>query len=629
MAHGEVRLNQGIKMKKTTIAGLISLLFTTPLLAAETSINANDVIVTASRTPQTKESVIADVTVITQEEIERAGQSTFIELLQKQPSIEIGSNGGAGTISSIFMRGTSSNQIVVLIDGVRVNSVTDSATYFGNISLSQVERIEILRGPASSLYGQDAVGGVIQVFTKKIEGQPRFNAAVGYGSYNTRTAEAGFGGTYKGLNYSFNASSKNTDGFSALKNQTDARADRDGYRNLSANGSISYNFNEKNQIGIRFFDSEGKVDYDASTTFNNVAKLRQSSITIFSKNQINDLWKSTLMLSKGIDKYNDAAYNDFYLHWDYTNNKSAQNQYSWQNDFNLPVGTLTALIDRLEQQLTTNDSSYLGAKNRNSNGLYLGYVVNVDEHSFQANVRSDDSSQYGNHITKGIGYGYALSNNWRVNTSYGTAFKAPTFMDLYYGGANNLNLKPERSENFEATLKYNSEDRNASVTAYHNKIKDLIVFDWNSWSPQNYNATIEGITITGSQSWNGFLLKASADIQSPRDTDNNKMLARRANRHGTLDISKALGGWLFDAELVGSSARYNDVDNTAKLAGYALMNFVADYKINSDWSVQGRVNNILDKDYTLASKGSIWGPGPSYNTPGANVFFSLRYSPSY
>jgi vitamin B12 transporter len=107
------------------------------------------------------------------------------------------------------------------------------------------------------------------------------------------------------------------------------------------------------------------------------------------------------------------------------------------------------------------------------------------------------------------------------------------------------------------------------------------------------------------------------------------MLARRANRHGTLDISKALGGWLFDAELVGSSARYNDVDNTAKLAGYALMNFVADYKINSDWSVQGRVNNILDKDYTLASKGSIWGPGPSYNTPGANVFFSLRYSPSY
>ena len=140
-------------MKKTKITGLISLLFSTSLLAAETPINATDVIVTASRTSQQKGNVIADVTVISQDEIERAGQSTFIELLQRQPGIEISSYGGAGTISSIFMRGTSSNQIVTLIDGVRVNSITDGATYFGNIPLSQIERIEILRGPASSLYG--------------------------------------------------------------------------------------------------------------------------------------------------------------------------------------------------------------------------------------------------------------------------------------------------------------------------------------------------------------------------------------------------------------------------------------------------------------------------------------------
>jgi len=371
------------------------------------------------------------------------------------------------------------------------------------------------------------------------------------------------------------------------------------------------------------------VDYDASTRFNNVAKLRQTTISIFSKNQINELWKSTLSFSKGIDKYNDASYNDFFFYWDYTNNKSTQNQYSWQNDFSLPIGTLTALIDRLEQELSTNDSSYLGVKNRNSNGIYVGYVANINNHSFQANIRSDDSSQYGNHITKGVGYGYQFTENFRANVSYGTAFKAPTFLDLYYSGANNLNIKPESSENLEATLKYNSKNQKASVTAYYNKIKDQIVFDWNSWSPQNYNAAIEGVTITGSQAWDDFILKASADIQSPRDTDNNKMLARRANRHGVLEISKTIGGWQFDGELTGSSARFNDVDNTTKLAGYALLNFVVNYKINSDWTVQGRLNNLLDKDYALASKGSIWGPGASYNTPGANVFFSLRYTPNF
>ena len=226
MAHGEVRLNQGIKMKKTTIAGLISLLFTTPLLAAETSINANDVIVTASRTPQTKESVIADVTVITQEEIERAGQSTFIELLQSQPGVEISSNGGTGSSSSIFLRGSNSNQVVVLVDGLRINSITDGRTNFGNIPLSQIDRIEILRGPASSLYGQDAIGGVIQIFTKHGDNPPRFNAAIGYGSYNSKSAEAGFSGKMNDVKFSINASSLTTDGFSALRIKNDARNDR-------------------------------------------------------------------------------------------------------------------------------------------------------------------------------------------------------------------------------------------------------------------------------------------------------------------------------------------------------------------------------------------------------------------
>jgi vitamin B12 transporter len=613
-------------MKKTTIAGLIGLLFTSPALALETPINANDVIVTASRTAQQKDNVIGDVTVITQEEIERAGQSTFTELLQRQPGIEIGSNGGAGSNATVMLRGTNPNQTVVLIDGVRVNSITAGTTYLGNIPLSQIERIEILRGPASTLYGQDAVGGVIQIFTKQINGQPRLNAAVGYGSFNTRTAEASFGGSYNGLNYSLNVASKNTGNFSALKINTDARSDRDEYRNLSASGILAYNINDKNEIGIRFLDSKGKLDYDSSVNFNNVNKSKQSSISIFSKNQINDIWTSTLTLSKGVDKYEDISYSDYYSTWSTSYIESTQNQYSWQHNLKFDLGTFTLAYDRLEQNLNTS-YNYQG-KIRNSDGYYLGYLNDFGAHSIQASTRLEDSSQYGEHVTGSIGYAYKLNDQWRASASYSTAFKAPTFNDVYappYWGAD-PKIKPEESKNLEASLKYKNKTDQASVTLYRNKVTDLIL---SSGSP-NYQmgnigkAELKGLTVAASTAMDTLLLDGSLDIQSAENSLSHKMLPYRADKHGSIRLSQYLGNWNLSSELIASSARYNDADNTQKMAGYALVNFVANYKINSDWSLQGRVNNLLDKDYRLALDGTI-----PYNTPGANIFFSLRYTPNF
>lgn len=626
-------------MKKTTLASLIGLALSTHAFAA-TNIQADDVVVTASRIPQPKENVIADVTVITQEEIERAGQSTFIELLQRQPGVEISSNGGAGSLSSVYLRGTNANQTIVLIDGVRVNSITAGTTYLGNIPLSQIERVEILRGPASGLYGQDAVGGVIQIFTKKIDGEPKFNAAVGYGSYNTRTEEAGFGGSYNGLNYSLNVANKNTDGFSALKTKTDAKSDKDGYRNLSANGRITYNFNENHQIGTQFFDSDGKVDYDNSTRFNNINKFKQTSFSLFSKNQINNIWTSHLSLSKGVDKYEDQSYTDPYsyvwggttytggAYWSESYIKSTQNQYSWQNNFKFDLGTFTLAYDRLEQDLKTT-YNYQG-KSRDSNGYYIGYLNDIGAHSVQANLRTEDSTQYGKHTTGALGYGLQLNDQWRITASYGTAFKAPTFNDVYApaGWGADANIKPEESRNIEASLRYKNNASQARVTVYDNKITDLIL----SSGYPNYQmgnigkAELKGITITGSTVINTWLLDGSLDIQSAENTLSGNMLPYRANRHGSLHLSKSWNGWTFSSELIGSSERYNDPANTQKMDGYAIVNFVANYKVNNDWSIQSRLNNLLDKDYALAlnSTGTL-----PYNTPGANVFFSLRYSPSY
>ena len=608
-------------MKKTSIAGLISLLFTTPILANETSINANDVIVTASRTPQKKDSVIADVTVITQDDIERAGQSSFIELLQTQPGVEISSNGGQGKLASVFLRGTNANQVVVLLDGVRVSSISAGTTYFGNIPLSQIERIEILRGPASSLYGQDAIGGVIQIFSKHSDGTPHFNAAVGYGTYNTRTTEAGFGGAINDFKFSLNISSYNTDGFSALRIKNDPRSDKDGYRNLSVNGSASYSISEGHELGIQLFSSDGRAKYDGSSAFSNYVDSTQTSIGIFTKNQITSIWKSTVKLSEGVDK-ND----DYWNIGSVTKVKSKQRQYAWQNDVVLQVGTLTLLADRLEQKLISSEDYQNTA--RNSNGLYLGYLANIDKHSVQINLRRDDSSQYGEHITGNIGYGLQINEFWRASASYGTAFKAPTFNDVYgpIGWGANPNIKPEESKNLEAAVHYKDQDTNLSAVFYKNKITNLIVSSGDPlYQMENINnAELNGLTLSGATTVQSIFLKGNLDIQSPEDANSHKLLPLRAERHASVNVSKTFGDWRLGSELIASSERYNDATNLQKMSGYAIINLIADYKINGDWTLQGRVNNLLDKEYALALSGST-----PYNTPGANVFFSLRYSPSF
>lgn len=632
-------------MKKTSIASIIGLLFSNNLYAANitentslalnTEIQTDEVVVTASRTAQSKDNVIADLTVINHEEIERAGQSTFTELLQTQPGIEIASNGGTGQTSSVFLRGTSSKQLVVLIDGIRVSSATAGTTTFENIPLALIEKIEILRGPATSLYGQDSIGGVIQIFTKRGEGKPHAYASLGYGSYNTKNAEAGVLGSVGDTKFSLNASSTDTDGFSALNTKTSIDKDRDGYRNLAVSGSISHEITKGQEIGIQILSSDGHSNYDGGTnSFNDSVDLKQLSYSLFSKNQLASYWKSTLVLGEGIDDAvsHSAPNSDSQF-------KTKQAQYSWQNDFTLPLGTLTLLYDRLQQRVIS-DSPF-DQTSRNNDGYTASYQLNYGAHSFQTSYRSDHNSEFGRHDTGSIGYGFKFTPNWRASANYGTAFKAPTFNDAFYPFQDfgifgtyqgNPNLKPEESKNTEASLAYENDTQKLSLTAYHNKIKNLILISQGIFndSPINLGSvTINGLTLSGSQSWDSWHLKGSLDVQSPRDDKTDKLLARRANRHGSLSLGYSWADWHVGSELIASSVRYDDQDNQVRLAGYALLNFVADYKINSDWKLQGRLNNALNKDYVLATTESSFNPtGPAYNTPGSNLFVSVRWEPA-
>lgn len=609
-------------MKKIALASLLSLL-STHVFAIEPII-ADETVVTASRIPQAQRSVIADTTVITTEEIQRAGAQSIIELLQAQPGVEINSNGGPGKVSGIFLRGTNTDHVVVLIDGMRVNSATLGTTAFENIPLAQIDKIEILRGPASSLYGADAIGGVIQIFTRKGEGAPKFYAGAGYGSYNTKTAEAGVGGSVGNTSFALNIFSLDTNSFSAYRTRDPRFRDDDGYRNLAFSGSLSHKIAPGHEVGIQLYQSEGHSNFDSrfnATNFSDNANLEQLSYAAYSKNQLTSRWLSTLKAGEGIDE------SESFLEFGRSYFKTKQRQYSWQNDIALPLGTLTLLYDKLEQRVES--TAGFPTDNRDNEAYMGGYVADFGNHSVQANYRSDHNTQFGTNDTGNLGYGYRFNPHWRATASYGTAFKAPSFNDLYFPFFGNPQLKPEKSRNVEASLRYEDTSRNLSLTVYENKIRDLIAVDLVLFQPFNVNdARIQGLTLAGSQRWNSWQLRGNIDVQSPRDDNTDALLVRRANRHASFNLSRGWGNWRFGGEMIASSMRYNDAQNTQRLAGYATFNLVADYKINQEWKVHARVNNLLDKDYALAYDGDPSAGGFVYNTAGANFFVNVRYSPA-
>ena len=606
---------------------------------ADTELKTSDVFVTATRTPILKNNVVADITTITEEEIERAGSSSLPELLQRQPGIEISNLGGAGKVSTLSLRGTSSTHSIVLIDGMRVGAATSGFSAIEHIPLSQIEKIEILRGPASSLYGQDAIGGVIQIFTKKgVDGFKPY-LGIGYGSYKTSNFQSGIRGGNNQTTYAINFSALNADGFSAfVPNPNNGVAntenlDKDGYKNYSLSSSLSHKINQDYEIDFQYFLSKGKskfdnryADFSPGVDFKNETK--QESFGVNLKAQINDVWQSSIKIGESTDKYldkqkyGDPNVSDLY--------KTTQDQLNWQNNIALPKGSITLLYDFLNQRIKTTD--IYEKTQRTNHGLMIGYSLTDEKHNFQTNLRKDLNSAYEDAVTGNIGYSYSVNSNWTIASSYGTAFVSPSFNYLYSradaSALGNPNLKPEKSRNVEASIRYKDDSGSLSLTTFNNDIRDLIIYTYcesgcPAQSTTNLNeARIQGLTISGDHFFGHFQIKGSLTSQSARNQDTDKYLPRRASALGNFNLNYYIGYWNIGIEETFSNKRFDDKENVVKLSGYALTNFVADYKINEKLKFNLRLNNLFDKDYSLAAEGLS---GFRYQTPGRSLFTNLRY----
>lgn len=587
--------------------------------AAEESLSP--VVVTATRQPMRANELLSDVTVIERAEIERAGQSTLEELLARQPGIEYTANGGAGTNSSLFIRGANSNHTLLLIDGQRVGSVSSGIADFSRLPLSQIERIEIVRGPASSLYGADAIGGVIQIFTRRGEGPMRFNASAGYGTHGTADVSAGVSGGTELLSYSLQAAHYETRGISSLRNPGNANynADRDRFRNQSASGQIALRPAPGHEIGLSFLSTQGLSHYDGGPGSDPSNDQSVGSISLYSRNRLSEDWTSTLRLGRSTDDATNRTDGiaDSVYHTD-------QDQISWQNDIRLPLGRALIAAEYLRQQLT--GSSELPVDSRNIRSLLAGWNGALGKHRLQFNVRRDDNSQFGGKTTGQAGYGYQLTPAWRVHASYGTAFKAPTFNNLYFpltcygqwgcfGG--NPDLKPETARNAEAGLAWEQGSRRASLVHFRNRVSNLI--DATLPIPMNVSqATLSGTTLSYAASAGAFSGGLTLDLMRARDDLTGRRLPRRADEQLKAHLAYARGPLTVGGELKLVGERFDNAANTRLLGGYGLLDLYADYRLAAGWALFARANNLFDKEYELAR---------DYGTPGRTLFVGLRYQP--
>jgi len=617
-------------MKSFGMRGLMSLCgalhFLLSVSCAYAQRELEPVVVTATRQAMKASDVLSDVTTISSEEIRNAGAVSLAELLGRQPGIEFTQNGGPGASANVFIRGSNSNHVLLLVDGVRVGSATLGSATWEFIPLELIDHIEVVRGPVSSLYGSDAIGGVVQIFTKRGEGPARPFVEVGLGSQNTSVATAGVSGGQEGWRYSFTVSDKKSDSINATTAANSAyNADLDGFQTTSSSGGVSYSPAIGQEYGMNYLYSDGVSKYDdaiPTPSLNFSQQQNISSLSFYGRHRLSDIWSMTLRLGQSQDDSRNL--NNGVLSKSY---KTFQTQYQFQNDIRLPLGMALLALERVDQQVVS--STVYSLKERAINSALVGWTGSFGSHRLQASFRQDHNTQFGVQSTGVLGYGLQWSSNWRSSVSFGTAFKTPTFNDLYYptdgdGSVGNASLKPEKSSSREASVHYETDAQRSSATYYQNDVTNLI--QWVpidpttfAYTPSNVsNAKLSGWTFAHKQELGSYQVVGSLDLQDPNDQTLNKTLIYRAREIAKLGLSRNMGNLNIGGELQSNAKRYADTANTIELGGYTLMNLRAQYKLNKEWSFFARANNIFDKKYVLVD---------GYATPGSNLFAGVRFTP--
>ncbi|NWL75964.1 TonB-dependent vitamin B12 receptor [Pseudomonas taiwanensis] len=599
-----------------------------PFLVAA-PLTLDEQVVTATRSERPVRASLAASTVIDREEIERSQARSVPELLQKVPGVTLSNNGGPGKNTTVFLRGSESDHVLVLIDGIKVGSVSAGITAFQDLPVELIERIEVVRGPRSSLYGSEAIGGVIQIFTRKggkDGAKPWFSA--GYGTHDSYEGSAGVsGGDDKGW-YNLGVSSQDTDGINSRRQGSDYyEPDADGYRNLSGSLRAGYRFENGLELDGTLMRAKAHNDYDDIDQFGYFHPLGGHSANADNRQELlggrarfspAEIWDVTLQAGRSEDKTTSETDGVFDARFN-----SKRDSASWLNDLTLAEGhVLTLGYDWQRDQISS--STDFDKDSRLNKGWFAQYLGEYGRQDWQLSLRRDDNEQFGTHDTGNAAWGYALTDAVRFSVSYGTAFKAPSFNELYYPGYGNPDLDAETSESFETGLAGQHGWGRWSINAYRTHVDDLIAYDSSLGpygGPNNIGkARIDGLELVVGSQWLGWDWNANATFLDPENRESSANsgndLPRRAREVFNLDLDRRLGRFGIGATLHAEGRSYNDLANRERVAGYASVDLRGEYWLTEEWRLQAKVTNLLDADYETAL---------DYNQPGQAVFFTVRY----
>jgi vitamin B12 transporter len=576
------------------------------------------VAVTALRVPEKVSDTVADVTVLTRDDLDRATGQTLAELLSRQPGLESASAGGLGQSSQLFIRGLEARHTLLLLDGVRVGSATLGLPSLDNLPLALVDRIEIVRGPLSSLYGSAAAGGVVQVFTRRGRDGLRFNGEATAGSLGYAEGAAGLSYGSGGFDLAVNLQHTGDRGFSATNPGVafgNYNSDRDGFRQNGGSAHAGWQLTPDWRIEALALSSTGDTHYDDGPGADAHALLIDRVQSLKLSGQLAAGWHSGLAFSRSTDDYvTEATASPFNT---LGSIGTIDQQWSWDNSVSTPWGTLLGVLDSETQKVSQPGTPY-DVSRRDIEGVALALDGQAHGVQWQGSVRRDHNSQFGSPTTGALALGYQVSAQWRVGASYGTSFVAPSFNQLYYPGFGNPGLKPEHGRSTELNARWVSGPDQFHASWYRSRIRGFITD-----GEQAVNvalARVDGVSVDGGTQWRSLTLQGSIDHLDPRNgaAGGSTQLPRRAR-----NAVKANATWAFDRASVGAawaawSHRYDDVANTMRLGGYATLDLFADRPLTPEWTISARLNNVTGKVYETAD---------GFNQPGRQFFMTLRYAP--
>ncbi|MBK7000003.1 MAG: TonB-dependent receptor [Rhodoferax sp.] len=600
-------------------------------------------VVTASRVATPITDVIADVSVIDRVQLEQAGQSSLRDVLASQAGVQIAPSGSYRSNTGLFLRGASSSQTLVLVDGMRVGSATSGGAALENLPLERVERIEILRGAASALYGPDAVGGVIQIFTRAPSKNLEALTNIGLGSDGQKQAGAsirgstGADGTTGAIGYSLGVSREMATGISAIATPASLyyNPDQDGFDATSVDAKLSARIHRDHSLRLALLRSDTNYTLDA-TPFPNPLGLTALTADARAKSGLNNAtlqwsaqwqqaWRSTLTLGHS----EDQSLGDYFRISDgasggATRFNTRRSQVSWQNDISLDKDVLSLILENRNESVDSN-TAYTETS-RDVRSALVSYAFNRPVWNVLAVVRNDDNSQFGNVNNWSLSGGYRITNALRAVASAGSSFQAPSFNQLYYPSFGNPALQPQRNRASEAGLKYQRDNVSLGAVVYHNDIQGFIV---PSTNVQSSRAALRGVTLTGDVQLDHTSLSLAYDYADPRSYSSNSSVSAQddlrlvriahhvLNARVTRQLDAAVS--VFGELRLSTDREDNNLAFSGRdlLPGYTLLNVGANWKLRKDLSLLARANNLTDAQYMLAN---------GFSMPGRNLFVSLNWN---